>query len=144
MKILWNIVLVFLAFIAGSLIMMPIEGIGYVLYPLPEGVEPGANDAFRKHVAGLPLTAFAIVWLSHFFGPLVATFIAARFAAYRSLIPACVVGVLYLAAGITNLILIGHTGAFAIVDLALYPIAFLLGVWLGKQKPAPAIAANTL
>jgi hypothetical protein len=143
MKILWNIALVILAFIAGSLIMMPIEGISYALHPMPEGVKPGANEAFKQYVAGLPITAFILVWLSHFFGPLVAVFIAARFAAYRSLIPACVVGALYFAAGITNLLMIGHTGAFAVVDLLLYPTAFLLGTWLGKQKPAPAIAANT-
>lgn len=143
MKILWNVVLVVLALAAGMCVMMPIEGISFALHPMPKGVEVGPNEAFRNYVAGLPMLAFVLVWLSHFCGPLLAIFIATKFAAYRSLIPACVVGVLYLAAGIMNLITIGHTGAFAFVDLALYPMAFLLGTWLGKQRPAPAIAANT-
>jgi hypothetical protein len=142
MKILWNIVLVVLAFMAGACVMMPIEAINGIFYPLPEGTKVGTPE-FVKFVAGLPTQAFILVWLSHFSGPLLATFVASRFAAYRSLIPAYVVGFLYLLAGITNLILVGHTPLFALIDLALYPLATAIGIYVGRQKPAPAIAANT-
>lgn len=143
MKILWNIVLVVLALAAGMCVMMPIEGLSFALHPMPEGVEAGPNEEFRKYVAGLPLLAFVLVWLSHFCGPLLAIFLATKFAAYRSLIPAVTVGLVYLAAGVANLVMIGHTGAFAAVDLLLYPTAFVIGTWLGKQRPAPAIDAST-
>lgn len=145
MKIFWNIVLVVVALAAGMCVMMPIEHVNNTIYPLPDGVTLENREAFAKHVASLPVTAYFLVWLSHFSGPLVASFLAARFSAYRSLIPAYVVGFFYLLAGIAVSVMLGASLLFVVVDLPLYPLATALGVWLGKQKPdsASAIAANT-
>jgi hypothetical protein len=142
-KILWNILLVVLALAAGMCVMMPIEHVNNTMYPLPPGVSRDDMAAIAKHVATMPAKAFILVWISHFSGPLVASFLAARFSAYRSLIPAYIVGCFYLIAGIAVAIMLGASLFFVAVDLPLYPLATALGIWLGKQKPEPVIAANT-
>lgn len=141
MKILWNVLLVVLALFCGALVMMPIEAINNRIYPLPEGLSTQDMEGMRKHIATLPTSAFILVWVSHFTGPLVATFLAARFAAYRSLIPASVIGVFYLITGVMVSLMLGATLFFVVIDWPLYPLATLLGITLGRQRGAPAVTA---
>ncbi len=143
MKILWNIVLTILCAILASIIMMAFLPICTAIYPMPEGVKPEDQEKFNAYVATLPAPAHALVLFSHFIGPFVGCLLAARFAAYRSAIPAIVIGALFLIGGILNWKMLQLGPIFAALDFPLYPIAAALAIWLARPKPAPFIAAST-
>jgi hypothetical protein len=133
-KILWNIVLTMVCAIIVSAIMMAFLPICTALYPMPSGVTPNDQEKFNAYVAGLPPAAHALVLFSHFIGPFIGCLLAARFAAYRSIIPAVIIGVLFLAGGIANWVMLGLGPMFALLEFPLYPMAAYLGIWLGRPK----------
>lgn len=138
MKIVWNIVLTFVCSTLGGIVMMALAFGCMYLYPMPPGLALDDKEGFAKYVSTLPVSAFVLVLVSHFIGPFIGATLATRFAAYRSIIPAVVIGGLYLLGGILNLRDIKPPLWFAIADLPLYPLAAWLGILLGKQKEPTA------
>lgn len=143
MKIAWNIFWTIACWFIASVVMIAFLFISIYLYPMPDGVTFENKPAFREYVAGLPPMAYVIVFFSHFIGPLVGIFLAARFSTYRSVIPAIVVGCLFLLGGYFNSRDLEFSARTTAIDLALYPLATVLGIYFGRQKPAPVIAAGT-
>lgn len=143
MKIVWNIFWTIACWFIACVVMILFLFVSLYLYPMPDGVTMEDKPAFRAYVARLPVTAYLLVFLGHFMGPLVGVFLAARYAAYRSLIPALIVGGLFLIAGYFNSRDLEFSTLTTAIDMALYPLATALGIYLGKQKLTPAIAANT-
>lgn len=144
MKIFWTVMLTFACIFVGMLVLGVFLPLCFALYPMPEGVTPEKPEEFKAYIATLPPPAFILVLVSHFCGPLAATFLVTRFAPLRTAIPAMLIGALFLFAGVMNLKSVGGPIWFAVTDVALYPLATILGIWLGWRKPpVPVMSANT-
>lgn len=142
MKIAWNVFWTIACWFIASAVMIAFLFISIYLYPMPKGVTFEDKPAFRQYVAGLPPMAYAIVFFSHFIGPLVGIYLAARFAAFRSLIPALIVGCLFALGGFFNSRDLEFSAMTTAIDMSLYPLATVLGIYFGRQNSAPAIAAS--
>jgi hypothetical protein len=133
-KILWNIGLTIACYVIAAMLMMAFLFLNLAIFPMPDGVKMEDQENFNKYVASLPPTAHAVVLFSHFIGPFVGCLLAARFAAYRSVIPAVIIGVLFLVGGIANWKMLQLSPLFALLDFPLYPLAAYLGIWLGRPS----------
>lgn len=128
--------------LAAGIVVMLIQMVSFVLYPLPEGLDPTNNEAFIAHVRTLPAGAFLIVLASWFIGPMVGAIVAgvmARGSALRHAIP---IGLVFLVAAIFNLLAIPHPMWFWAPGLLAGP----LGAWMGaglvtRRQASRAVAA---
>lgn len=83
-----NVLGVVVGLLVGSMANMLLISLNGMLFTIPEGVEPGDQEAFRAYVAGLPVTGFLLVFLAHFSQVFVGGLVAAKIgrAAPRTLV----------------------------------------------------------
>ena len=115
--------------IAGSLINMGLIMIGGKVIPPPPGTDVTTMEGLK---AALPLFEpkhFVFPFLAHALGTVVGAFVAALLAPNRSVIPAYVVGGLFLLGGIANCFMLPGPAWFNAADLLL---AYLPAAWLGQ------------
>lgn len=74
-----------------------------VLHPLPDGVTMQDTELFVAYLEALPATGFLVVILAHVAQALLGGWIAARFAASRSLTLALVIGALTALGSVINI-----------------------------------------
>ena len=114
---------VIVAYIVGSIIMMGIHFASQPLYPPPEGVEvwnPKNREAVEAWMKTLPAGAFVLAMVAHWIGAAAAT--AMAIVGRGSLKPALVMGVLFTAAGVYNVIAMPSPEWFPFVDIPGYLI----------------------
>ena len=113
------------------------EMITHQLYPFPPGADMHDMATIKKFVATLPLTAMLLVLAGWLIGALLGTFVAAKIG--RSRVPAYVVGVLLLCAGIANSFLIPQPVWFTAVSMVIFLAAPFVGIAMAKPvQSAPA------
>jgi len=113
------------------------EMITHQLYPFPPGADMHDMATIKKFVATLPLTAMLLVLAGWLIGALLGTFVAAKIG--RSRVPAYVVGVLLLCAGIANSFLIPQPAWFTAVSMVIFLAAPFAGIAMAKPvQSAPA------
>lgn len=113
--------------IAAFIIVLGVELAGHWLFPPPPGLDL-ANPAARETlISQLPFGALAFVMLAWIAGAFVGGAVAAAIA--RSAVPAWIVGVLMLTAGLWSMIVIPHP---LWMQAGLVP-ATLLPVWLAGR-----------
>ena len=83
--------------------------------------------AFASFIETLPTGAFIVLLFSHSVGSLLAAFVATSLSGHTRPTPALVIGVLMLAGGIRNLILIPHPVWCQISEAIIYLPAVFLG-----------------
>lgn len=93
-------------FVSGSIAMMLIETVGHRLYPLPPGTDPMDPASLAMVMPQMPIGAFLMVVLAWFVGPLVGVAVAGTIAVATRRRLAQVLGVVYLCAGVFNLVMI--------------------------------------
>jgi hypothetical protein len=135
--------------ILGMILMMGIEFVGQVIYPLPPGVDPNDFEALKALLATMPVGALLFVLLGWFVAPLAGGFIAAWIARRAPVAHALVVGLFFLAGGIAMLMLMPHPVWFAVVGGTLFLPAAYTGALLagplarrGLRKSGSADAAE--
>jgi pimeloyl-ACP methyl ester carboxylesterase len=111
-----------------------IETYGHSLFSeyqdVPNITEP---EAFAAFIETLPLGAFLFLLFAHSIGTLISAFLATLFSGQSRPIPAIVVGVLMLSAGVINLISIPHPVWFQVSEVIIYLPAALLGYKLSLK-----------
>jgi hypothetical protein len=123
---MWRTVLgIVVGFVVGVILVGLIEIPGYFLHPIPPGFDMNDPAALRAHMTKAPLAAIACVAIAWFVGPLVASWLAAFIGRRRS--AALVIGIVFLAADITNLASFYHPLWLVLVGL----LAPLAAAWLG-------------
>lgn len=122
--------------LAGFFVVAVIEALSSRLHPWPADLDKSDLDAIRIHIASLPASAFALVWLAHAAGALAAGFVCVAISRAMWRVGPIVLGVLLLSAGVTNLVMIPHPWVFAIADVLVYIPAALLGGALATRLPA--------
>jgi hypothetical protein len=127
--------------VLGIMLVFLLARIGHAVYPTPDGFDFHNQEAVKDYLAANP-GVLLFVLAAHIVGPLAGAWLAAWIARRRPLSHALVVGVLFLAAGIANMLMIPHPPWFWLVDLLVYLPAALAGGWLaGRRQTAYTISA---
>jgi len=134
-KLLRTVLAVILGFVAGSAVNMGLITLGPVLIPPPPGADVTTMEGLKSSLHLFEPRHFVFPFLAHALGTFVGAFVAAAIAPGKSVIPAYVVGGLFLLGGVANVVLLPAPVWFSAADLLL---AYLPAAWLGN-----ALAART-
>lgn len=123
-KWLWPIVA---GFIIASIVMMIFEYINSFIFPIPSDLDWNDPEALRALTESLPWTAYILVLLGWAFGSCKGGWVAAWLAGETKSRASLVLALLLVAAGIYNVMLIGHDVVFTLIGLP----ALFIGTYLG-------------
>ncbi len=134
-----NFIAVIVGLFAGMVVNMALVMLnGYVLFPMPEGTDMNDTEQMNAYVATLPTLAFFVILAAHLGQAFAGGWVAARLGSSRPMLLALIVGVLSLAGGIMNMLMIeGPTWMY--IELPLY----LVVAWLaGRMEVGRRAAAS--
>jgi hypothetical protein len=122
-----NLLAVVAGLIIGSIVNMALVNMGPRVIPLPEGADISSTESMRESMNLFTPANFLFPFLGHALGTLAGAYVAARIGAGRPLVPALIVGVFFLAGGVTAASMFGGPAWFITADLVLayLPMAFL-------------------
>lgn len=135
MKKYRNILATVAGFILGSLVNMILVAVSGKIIPLPEGVNNKTAEGLATGMHLMEPKHFVFPFLAHALGTLVGAFIATKLSNPKSIIGPMVIGVLFLAGGISMVFMVPNAPMwFNGLDLILayIPMAYL-GYVLGRK-----------
>ncbi|PJZ57399.1 hypothetical protein [Leptospira barantonii] len=127
--ILKNILALVAGAVLGSVVNMGIiTASGSIIAP-PEGADVTTMEGLKASMHLFQPKHFILPFVAHAFGTLVGAYVAALISASHKIIFAMVIGVLFLAGGIANVMMLPSPIWFAVVDLvgAYLPMGFIGG-----------------
>ncbi len=133
--ILRNILAVIAGFIAGSLVNMAlVTASGYIIPP-PSGADVTTVEGLRQALPLFEAKHFIMPFLAHALGTFAGAYVCAKVAAGHQLKLAMLIGLLFFAGGLTNILMLPSPVWFSILDLtvAYIPMAYL-GFKLAKRS----------
>lgn len=122
-----NIVAVVAGLVVGSVLNMAIVTWGPAVVPPPAGVDTGTAEGLAAGIHLFEPKHFLVPFLAHALGTLAGAFVACLVAASRRVVPAWVVGAVFLAGGIAAATMIPAPAWFIAMDLL---FAYLPMAWL--------------
>lgn len=135
-----NVLAIPAGLVVTVVVVMGLQWVGSSISPLPPGVDPmdpADAEAFAEHVAGLPLIAWVIAFLSELVGALLGGLVAGWVAtSRRRWFSAAIVG-LALLGSLLNWTSFTHPAWFVAGQLLLYPLVLFL-VWFAVEPRAGA------
>lgn len=130
---MWRSILgIVLGFLTGVVVVVLIESTGLLIHPLPAGTKMTDAAAMKAHAAKAPPAAKIPVGIAWFVGPLIGSWLAAFIARRAFLAHALIIGFVFLAADVSNLLSLPHPLWLVVVGL----IAPLFAAWLGASLAA--------
>lgn len=134
--IIRNILAVIAGFIIGSIVNMAIIMVSGSIIPPPDGADVTTMEGLKASMHLFQPKHFILPFLAHALGTLVGAFFAAKIAAGHKMKFALVIGVLFLAGGTANVLMLPSPTWFTILDLvgAYIPMAYLAGKLAVKNK----------
>ena len=134
--ILKNILAVVSGLILGSVVNMAIIMVSGSLIPPPQGADVTAMEGLKASMHLFEPKHFIMPFLAHALGTLVGAYVTARIAASLNMQLAIVIGVVFLAGGIANVMMLPSPAWFAALDLsgAYVPVAYLAGKLAVKKS----------
>jgi hypothetical protein len=122
---------------AGWIVITCIELLNvFVLFPLPPGTDITDPKALEAAIKNMPPAAMAVVLVGWLLGTLIGAWVAAKIASHSPSRYALIVGGLFLAATVFNLLSIPHPIWMWVAALALLLPAALLGARLAGPARA--------
>jgi hypothetical protein len=133
-----NIIVVIVGLLVGGFINGGLISIGSSIIPAPEGVDMNSMEGLKQAMPLLQPMNLIFPFLAHALGVLVGAFIVAKFSETNKFNFAMLIGVLFLLAEITMVVLVGGPLWFIVLDLvgAYFPMA-----WLGYKL---AVGKNSM
>lgn len=128
----------------GVVVVTGVEALSSTFYPLPPGVDPTDPEALKPYLAQFPLGAFLFVLAAWGLGSFLGAWLATRLGPGRHRAHGLSVGVLLLAAGVANMLMLPHPVWFWVAALVIFVLCPYLGAKLGGvpsppgPQPAPA------
>ena len=130
-----NILATVAGFIIGSLVNMVLVALSGKIIPLPAGVNNKTAEGLASGMHLMEPKHFIFPFLAHALGTLLGAFIATKLSNPKSIIGPMVIGVLFLAGGISMVFMVPNSPVwFSSLDLILayIPMAYL-GYVLGRK-----------
>jgi len=128
-----NILAVVAGVLTGMIVIGIVEAIGHMVYPLPEGLDPYNTDALKAYMADMPVGALLLVLLAWGSGSFIGGWATAMLASRSIRLFSIIVGVVLLAAGIYNMIMIPHPVWFMILGILIFIPAAYIGSLLVRK-----------
>jgi hypothetical protein len=128
-----NILVFVLAFVAGNVIIMLVQGLNMAVFPPPAGFDWSDPAAVERMVAAMPFGAYVGVELAYVFGCLVCGLVIGAFAGSRPMLLAAIAGVLFTLAGFANIAMIPMPVAMAVLTTVTYVPCTLLGAVIARR-----------
>ena len=123
------------AVVAGILVVgivvLGLQSVAAALHPLPEGIDPMAEEdaeAFTAHLAAMPVISWALAFASELVGAFLGGLTAGWIARDRARVFSGAIIGFALLASVTNWVSFEHPMWFIVGQLVGYPVA-LVGVW---------------
>lgn len=134
-----NMGAVVLGMIVGMVVNMILISVnGYVLFPMPEGMDMYDPEQLSGYIETLPAAGMILPILAHLGQAFVGGWVAARLGASRPLVLAMIVGVLSLVGGIMNAMSI-PLPTWTYIEMPLYlVVAWFAGSLEVKRRAASA------
>ena len=134
MRFLRNLISIGIGLVCGGLATFFVASSGRGFFPEYQDV-PNITEplAFASFIETLPVGAFIVLLFAHSTGSLLAAFVATSLSGHTQPTPAIAVGVLMLAGGIRNLILIPHPVWYQISEAIIYLPAVFVGYTLSVK-----------
>lgn len=130
MKILRNIAAVLAGLIIGGAVNMGIIMISGAVISPPEGADLTTAEGLIEAMPLMEPKHFLMPFLAHALGTFVGAIIAAAIGVGRKMLLAIIVGIFFLAGGITNILMLPSPMWFNIADLV---FAYIPMAWLGAR-----------
>lgn len=129
-----NVAAVLVGFIVGSLVNIGFVNIGHLVVPLPEGADVSDMESLRESMKLFTPANFIFPFLGHALGTLSGAFVAARHSVNHHMLFALSIGILFLAGGISMVVMMGGPLWFIVCDLLLayIPMGYLGARLAGK------------
>jgi hypothetical protein len=127
-----NILAVIAGLVVGMAINMALVQLNIVFFPLPEGVDVTNSEQMREAIEGMPSAAWILVFVAHLAQAFVGGWVAARLGKSHPMVLAMIVGVLSLAGGIANALMLS-TPLWTWIEMPLYLVA---AWWAGRREVA--------
>ncbi len=128
-----NIVATLIGIIIGGAVNMGIVQMSGKIIPPPPGADFTTVEGLNASMHLMQPKHFIMPFLAHALGTLVAAIIACYFAVGNKLIPAAIVGLLFLVGGIMAVRMIPAPIWFDVLDLT---VAYIPMAWLGMKLAA--------
>ena len=137
-SIFLNSIAIFGGLVLGSIVNMGLISLGGELVPPPAGVDVSSMEALEKAMPLFMPQHFIFPFLAHSLGTLAGAVFATKVAATHNLIISFVIGLAFLAGGITMVISLPSPIWFNSLDLigAYLPMAYI-GYKIVKRNDAP-------
>jgi hypothetical protein len=129
---------VILGLIAAVAVVSAVEACNLLFVKVPANFDALSPQEKAAFIDALPLAALLVVLLAYVLGPFAGSFVAARVAARAPLVHGGLVGLVFLAATIANLIAVPHPLWFNVAA----PPALLAAAWLGARAGAARPATS--
>jgi len=119
--------------LVGGVLISGVEVISSQFYPLPAGA---ASDpqALASHIRSLPAGAFAWVLSAWMIGTLAGAWIAARIAGRKHLVHGVIIGTVFLAFGIANMLMLPHPAWVWVCGIVIFMMAGYMGGRLASTR----------
>lgn len=124
---------VLLGLVVGSVINMGLIMVSGKLIPPPAGANVATMEGLKASMHLFEAKHFVFPFLAHALGTFAEAFVAGVLAPGRSIVPAAIVGGLFLLGGVTNVFMLPAPAWFGAADLLL---AYLPTAWLGQALAA--------
>ncbi len=131
---------VVLGVVIGSVVNMALITLSGRIIPPPPGADVTTMEGLKAALPLFEAKHFLFPFLAHAFGTVVGAFIAALLAPAESAVPAYIVGCLFLAGGIANVVVLPAPVWFSALDLLL---AYLPMAWLAQSLAGAAKRRST-
>ena len=131
-----NILAVIVGIVFGSIVNMGIIMISGSVIPPPDGADVTTMEGLKSSMHLFQPKNFIMPFLAHALGTLAGAFFAALIAANHKMKFALVIGFVFMAGGITNVIILPSPTWFTILDVAgaYIPMAYLAGKLASKKS----------
>ena len=128
---------VLVGLVAGSVVNMGLVTIGPLVIPPPAGADVTTAEGLKASLHLFEGRHFVFPFLAHALGTLAGAVVAGLLAPAKSVVPAYVVGAIFLLGGIGNVAMLPAPVWFSALDLILayVPMAWLGQAWAARLRP---------
>ncbi len=127
-----KIIALIVGLLAAFALVMAIEGLGYELYPLPDGIDSDNFDQMRDYVKDLPPEALTIVLAAWILGTMGGGLLASIIAKAKPLLFASLIGLVIMGGSIYTMFKIQHPPWFMGAAVAGILLAIFLTVRIAR------------
>jgi hypothetical protein len=114
--------------IAGATLVGMVEGVGHILFPLPQGIDATDIESLKTNMDRIPVGSMLFVLLGWVIGSGSGSALAV-WISRSTVVPGLIVGGMLMAGGIATMAMLPHPVWFLVLGC----LVFLPSAWLGAQ-----------